>query len=101
MIIDRSAGSEAISAKAVAIGMETGIVISECIWDIGTDLGHEYVHRLDLNTETKTVRLYFPDLALTTAGNDARKKRTEDKLRSAIAQLQPRTPSRTYSTTYE
>jgi hypothetical protein len=98
MKIDRLAGAEAISAKAIAIGNEDGVVISRCVWDIGEDFGHEHAHRLDLFTETKTVRLYFPDVELTTTGNIARAKRTEDRLRNAIAQLVPRSPSPTYGT---
>lgn len=80
------------------IGMENGVTISECVWDIGQDFGHEHAHRLDLSTATKTVRLYFPDLELTTSGNNARKKRTEDRLRKAVAQLLPLSPSPTYAT---
>ncbi|MGH8809779.1 MAG: hypothetical protein ACREX0_18045 [Noviherbaspirillum sp.] len=95
--IDRLAGAEAISAKARAIGMENGVLISDCVWDIGEDFTHQHAHRLDLFTATNTVRLYFPDLELTTSGNDARKKRTEDRLSSAIAQLAPRSPAPTYA----
>jgi hypothetical protein len=95
--IDRMAGAEAISAKAIAIGMEHGVVISECVWDIGQDFGHEHAHRLDLSTATKTVRLYFPDLELTTSDNESRTKRTEDRLRRAIAQLLTRSPVPTYT----
>jgi hypothetical protein len=97
--IDRSAGADAISAKAIAIGIEYGVVISECVWDMGEDLGHEHAHRLDLVTATKTVRLYFPDLDLTTAGNESREERIDDRLRRAIGQLVSRSPSPTY--TYE
>jgi hypothetical protein len=97
MKIDRLSGAKAISAKAVAIGMEHDVVIADCIWDLGDDCGHEYAHRLDLVTAAKTVRLYFPDLELTTSGNGPRNNRTEDRLRRAIAQLLTRSPSRTYS----
>lgn len=96
--IDRLAGAEVISAKAREIGMENGIVISECVWDIGQAFELQHAHRLDLSTSTKTVRLYFPDLELSTTGNESRKKRMEDRLRNAIAQLLPRTPSPTYAT---
>jgi hypothetical protein len=97
MRIDRLAGAEAISAKAVAIGVEYDVAISECIWDIGEDLGHEHAHRLDLIAETKKVRLYFRDLDLTIRGNESRSKRTEDRLRRAVAQLVSRPPLATYS----
>ncbi|HJU71627.1 MAG TPA: hypothetical protein VJ603_07255 [Paucimonas sp.] len=97
MKIDRLAGAEAISAKAVAIGMELDVVISECVWDIGEDLGHEHAHRLDLITATKTVRLYFPDLELTTSDNASRTKRVEDRLRRSIAQLLLHPPLPTYT----
>jgi hypothetical protein len=96
--IDRSAGAEAISARAKEIGKEMGVIISECIWDLGKDFKLQHAHRLDLSTATKTVRLYFPDLELTTSGNDARKERTEDRLQRAIAQLLPNSPSSTYAT---
>ena len=97
MGIDRLAGAEAISAKAIAIGLEHDVLISECVWDIGEDLGHEHAHRLDLITATKTVQLYFPDLELTTSGNESRTKRTEDRLQRAVAQLLTRPPSPTYT----
>ena len=99
MKIDRLAGAEAISERAREIGIEKELVISECVWDIGEACGLQHAHRLDLSTTTKTVRLYFPDLELTTAGNEARKKRTEDRLYNAIAQLLPRSPAPTYATT--
>jgi hypothetical protein len=96
--IDRLAGAEAISAKAKAIGMENGVVIHQADWDIGKDVTHQYAHRLDLFSATNSVRLYFPDLELTTSGNEAREKRTRDRLQSAIARLLPRQPSPTYGT---
>jgi hypothetical protein len=96
--IDRLAGAEAISAKAKAIGMENGVVIHQADWDIGKDVAHQYAHRLDLFSATNSVRLYFPDLELTTSGNQAREKRTRDRLQSAIARLLPRQPSPTYGT---
>lgn len=95
--IDRQAGADAISAKAIAIGMEHGVVISKCVWDLGQDYTLQHAHRLDLFTETKTVRLYFPDVELTTTGNEGRAKRTENRLQSAIVQLLSLTPSPTYS----
>lgn len=98
MKIDRLAGAEAISARAKEIGLENGVVISECVWDIGQSVELQHAHRLDISTPTKTVRIYFPDPELSTAGNDVRKKRTEDRLRDAIAQLLPRSPSPTYAT---
>ncbi|MFC3106735.1 hypothetical protein ACFQAT_07715 [Undibacterium arcticum] len=97
MMIDRLAGAEAISAKAKAIGMDHDVVISECVWDIGEDLGHEHAHRLDLITATKTVRLYFPDLELTGSANASRAKRTEDRLQRAVAQILSRSPLPTYT----
>lgn len=97
MKIDRSAGAEAISQKAIAIAADSGVTIIKCIWDLGEDLGHEYAHRLELSTEAKTVRLYFPDLELTTTDSESRKKRTDDRLRNAIAQLSARPPSPTYA----
>lgn len=99
MKIDRMAGAEAISARAREIGAENGVAILECVWDIGQSVELQHAHRLDLSTATNTVRLYFPDLELSTAGNNVRKKRTEDRLRGAIAQLMPRSPSPTYATT--
>ena len=99
MGIDRSVGAEAISAKAHAIGAELGIAISKCAWDFGTDLSHEYAHRLDVNTATSTVRLYFSDLDLTMSGIESRKERVEDRLRRAIAQLVTRVPASTYTQT--
>lgn len=99
MRIDRAAGAAAISTKAIAIGMEHGVVISECVWDLGKDARLEHAHRLDLITATKTVRLYFPDLELTTSGNESRTKRTEDRLHRAISQLVARAHVPTY--TYE
>jgi hypothetical protein len=98
MNIDRLEGAEAISAKARDIGKESGLVISECIWDIGQDFNLQHAHRLDLQTATSTVRIYFPDLELSTTGNEARRKRTEHRLLSAIAQLVPRTPTPVYAT---
>jgi hypothetical protein len=99
MKIDRMAGAEAISARAREIGAENGVVISECVWDIGEACGLQHAHRLDLSTSTaQTVRIYFPDLELTTLDNDSRKMRTEQRLRGAIAQLLPRSPAPTYST---
>ena len=98
MKIDRLAGAETISARAREIGAENGVVISECVWDIGQSVELQHAHRLDISTATKTVRLYFPDLELSTSGHDVRKKRTEDRLRDAIAQLMPRSPCPTYAT---
>lgn len=96
MGIDRLAGAEAISAKAVAVGAELGVAVSHCVWDMGSDLSHEYAHRLDINTTTNTVRLYFSDRDLTTSGNGSRKERVEDRLHRAITQLVTRVPARTY-----
>lgn len=97
MRIDRLAGADAISAKAIAIGTELGVVVSECVWDIGVDLTHAYAHRLDVSTATNTVRLYFSELDLTTSGNESRKERIADRLRRAIVQLVGRVPSPTYT----
>lgn len=97
MKIDRLTGAEAISQKAIEIGAALGVVINRCVWDMGEDFTHEYAHRLDLFAETKTVRLYFSDLELTTSGNEARARRMEDRLQNAVAQLVTRAPSPTYS----
>jgi hypothetical protein len=98
MNIDRLEGAEAISARAREIGIENGVVIIECVWDIGQSVELQHAHRLDLSTATKTVRLYFPDSELATSGSETRKNRTEDRLRRAISQLLPRSPSPTYAT---
>jgi len=97
MKIERMAGAEILSEKARAIALKQGVVIDECAWQIGDDLDHEHAHRLDLHTADKTVRLYFPDLELTTSGNAARAGRSENRLRDAIAQLLPRSPAATYT----
>lgn len=96
MKIDRTAGAATISAMASAIGTEHGVVVSERIWDIGSDIGHAYAHRLDLGTATKTVRLYFSDRDLTTSGDKYHIGRVEDRLHRAIAQLVVRDPSPMY-----
>lgn len=97
MKIDRMAGAEALSAKARAIGLQQGVTIDECVWQIGEDLEHEHAHRLDLIAADKTVRLYFRDLDLTGSDNAARAKRSEERLHNAIAQLLPRCPAATYT----
>lgn len=94
---ERTAGAEMISSWAVAIAKEKGVAITQCVWDMGDDVSHEYAHRLDLFADTGTVRVYFRDLELTSSKNDARRKRTEDKLKSAIDKLVKRTPSPTYA----
>ena len=96
--INRQAGAEAISARAIAIGSEIGAIIVKCDWDLGSDSRLQHAHRLDLFTDAKSVRLYFPDVELTTTGNAARTKRTEERLRSAIAQLLSLSRAPTYST---
>jgi allophanate hydrolase subunit 1 len=93
----RLAGADAISAKAVAIGAELGVPITECVWDIGQDLTHEHAHRLDLVTAAKSVRLYFRDRELTAQDDASCMKRVEDRLRRAIAQLLSRPPEPTYA----
>ena len=98
---DRLAGAELISARAREIGLENGVTISECVWDIGQSVELQHAHRLDLSTTTKTVRIYFPDKELSPSGSEIRKKRTEDRLRDAIAQLLPRSPSPTYATSVQ
>jgi hypothetical protein len=97
--IDRLKGADIISSSAREIGMQNDLVLSECIWEIGDDIGHEYAHRLDLCTAVKSVRLYFSELELTSLLNISRKNRINERLRSAIAQLLPRTPANTYATT--
>ncbi len=94
---ERLAGADAISARAIAIGVELGVPITECVWDIGQDLTHEHAHRLDLMTATKSVRLYFRDRELTASDNTSCTKRIEDRLRRAIAQLLSRPPEPTYA----
>lgn len=96
-VTDRQAATEIISARAMEIGNERGIAITQCVWDIGQDLGHPHAHRLDISTEAKSVRLYFPDIELTSIENEVRRKRIEDRLNKAIAQLLSRVPSATYS----
>ncbi|HJV84955.1 MAG TPA: hypothetical protein VJ698_05730 [Noviherbaspirillum sp.] len=103
MKIDRSAGAEVISAMAVAVGAKLGVAVSGCVWDMGADLSHEYAHRLEISTATNTVRVYFPDLDLTTSGNTSRKEasrqeRIEDRLHRAVTQLVTRVPAPTYMT---
>ena len=93
---DRLAGAESISTKAVTVGAELGVAVSGCVWDIGSDLTHEYAHRLDINTAANSVRLYFCDLDLTTYGNASRRERMEDRLHRAIMQLVKRVPVSTY-----
>lgn len=92
------AGADMISTSAREIGAKSDVILSECVWQIGEDFTHEYAHRLDLCTATKSVRLYFSDLELTAFLIANRKSRIEERLRSAIAQLVPRIPSPTYAT---
>jgi len=94
---ERQAGADAIAAHATAMAQQKGVVIVKCVWDIGEDLTHEHAHRLDLFTDTKTVRMYFPDLELIGVNNPVRMKRIEGRLQSAIAQLVASVPSPTYS----
>jgi len=96
-VIERSDGAAAISAKALQLGVELGVQIVECVWDIGDDLTHEHAHRLELVGAEKSVRVYFRELELTTAGNAARSKRIEERLERAIAQMRPPAPAPTYS----
>ena len=93
----RLAGADVISSIAREIAREKGITLAKCEWDIGEDFAHEHAHRMDMFTDEKSVRLYFPDLALTAPDQPARRKRIEDKLSSAIAQLASRSPVATYS----
>lgn len=97
MSIDRLAGAKVISTKAVSVGVDLGVAVSECVWDMGDDLTHEYAHRLDINTAANTVRLYFSDLDLTTSGNESRMDRMKDRLHRAITQLVTRIPASTYT----
>lgn len=93
----RQAGADAIAARAVALGAESEVIITKCVWDFGQDYRLAHAHRLDLFTDTGSVRLYFPDAELTGADNVARARRTEERLRSAVAQLVARPPAQTYS----
>ncbi|RJF92784.1 hypothetical protein D3871_25880 [Noviherbaspirillum saxi] len=79
------------------MGRENGIEISKCVWDLGKDFSLQHAHQLELSTETKTVRLYFPDVELTSTDSGSRTRRTEERLRSAIAQLLSRPPAATYA----
>lgn len=97
VIISYRTGVDVINSRAVAIGKESGVFIERCIWDVSEDLSHEYAHRLDLFTDLKKVRLYFPDIEVTKAGDANRKKRIDARLKSAIAQLIPHVPASTYT----
>lgn len=96
-IISRLPGVDVINSRAIAFGKKSGVLIERCIWDISEDLSHEYAHRLDLFTDLKTVRLYFPDIELTKSEDVTRKKRIDARLKSAIAQLIPHVPASTYT----
>jgi hypothetical protein len=95
--IERSVGASAIATEAAALAVAQDVVIVDCVWDIGSDLTHEHAHRLDLVTADKSVRVYFPELELTTTGHAYRSKRITERLQRAIAQLRPRAPAPTYS----
>lgn len=95
--IERSVGASAIATEAIALAAAQDVTIVECVWDIGTDLTHEHAHRLDLVTASKSVRVYFPELELTTSGHAYRSKRITERLQRAIAQLLQRAPVPTYS----
>lgn len=94
--VNRLQGADILSAKAIAIALERNVVITQCVWDLGEDVGHEHAHRLDIVTATKAVRMYFPDRALLTAGNEYQRERTEDRISRAVAQLVLHAPSPTY-----
>lgn len=94
---DRQAAADAITLRAMAIGKERGVDITRCVWEIGEDLTHAHAHCLDICTETKLVRIYFPDVELMARESESRKRRTEERLNNAIAQLLPRVPSPTYA----
>ncbi|SRR5450830_546814 len=95
--IERSVGAAAIATEASALAAGQEVLIVECVWDIGTDLTHEHAHRLDLVTADKSVRVYFPELELTTTGHAYRAKRITERLQRAIAQLHQSAPAPTYS----
>lgn len=95
--IDRLVGAESISASAKILAKAKDVTISNCVWDLGEDFTLQHAHRLDLSTETKTVRLYFSDVELTTAGNEHRVKRIEQRLQNAISRLLPQVASPTYT----
>lgn len=97
VIISHRSGVDVINSRAITIGKESGVLIEKCIWDISEDLSHEYAHRLDLFTDLKKVRLYFPDIELTKPEDASRKKRIDARLKSAIAQLIPHVPASTYT----
>lgn len=94
---NRMTGAESISCSAIAMGKESGLTLEKCTWDIGEDISHAHAHRLDLFTELKSVRLYFPDIDLTKSGDLSRKKGIDARLKSAIAQLVPHVPAATYA----
>ena len=96
-VIERNDGAAAISAKALQLGVEQGVQIVECVWDIGDDLTHEHAHRLELVGADKSVRVYFRELELTSTGNAGRSKRVQERLQRAIEQMRPPAPAPTYS----
>ena len=93
----RAPGAEAISSRVKEIGRAAGLTIAQCDWDIGDDFGHTHAHRLDVVTESATVRLYFTDLELMTSNNEARRIKTEAALQGAIAQLTSASRAPTYN----
>lgn len=93
---NRIPGAEAISARVKTIGLAAGVEIARCEWDIGDDFNHTYAHRLDMFTESGTVRLYFTDLELMNSSNAARRTKTENALQHAIAQLASKSRAPTY-----
>lgn len=93
----RLTGMDVINSRAIALGKENGVLIERCTWDISEDQSHEYAHRLDLFTDLKTVRLYFPEIELMKSEDVSRKKRIDARLKSAIAQLIPYVPASTYA----
>lgn len=93
----RMPGAEAISARVKTLADEVGVDIARCDWDIGEDFSHTYAHRLDVIAGTGTVRLYFTDLELMNASNQARRTKTETALQHAVAQLASASRAPTYN----
>lgn len=94
---ERQEAAEAISRMEKAIGMEKGIIIERCSWDLGQDFAHEYAHRLELFTEQRSVRIYLSDAELMRSGNAVRQKHTERRLADSIDQLLVHVPAPTYA----
>jgi hypothetical protein len=94
--VARLAGAATIAEKAKKLAAEAGVELVGCTWEIGDDFADAHVHKLDIATVEKSVRIYFPDIELTDVERNSRSKRTEGRLRNAISQLLTRSPPSTY-----